>query len=131
MRQARAVVVALGREKYLRLMLEPPERAGVDDPVAVALERRARRILVLEARASPALVGERRARGEDLMLNGAGAGPDGVVQDLCPLLRGNVLLIIYTTFFLFILQKFYFERKKGSGKNFSEPFFGNYMYLLR
>ena len=36
-----AVVVALGGDEHLRLVLEPPERLRVDDPVAVALERRA------------------------------------------------------------------------------------------
>ena len=39
--EARAVVVALGRDEHLRLVLEPAERLGVHDPVAVALERRA------------------------------------------------------------------------------------------
>ena len=37
--EPRAVVIALGRDEDLRLVLEPPERLGVDDPVAVALER--------------------------------------------------------------------------------------------
>ena len=41
--QPRAVVVALGRDEDLRLVLEPPERLRVHDPVAVALERRAQR----------------------------------------------------------------------------------------
>ena len=36
-REPRAVVVALERDEDLRLVLEPPERARVDDPVAVAL----------------------------------------------------------------------------------------------
>ena len=39
--EPRAVVVALGRHEHLRLVLEPPERLAVHDPVAVALERRA------------------------------------------------------------------------------------------
>ena len=46
-REPRAVVVALGRDEHLRLVLEPPERLGVHDPVAVALERRAQRAVVL------------------------------------------------------------------------------------
>ena len=37
-RQAGAVVVALGRDEHLRLVGKPPERLGVDDAVAVALE---------------------------------------------------------------------------------------------
>ena len=40
-REPGAVVVALGRDEHLRLVLEPPERLRVHDPVAVALERRA------------------------------------------------------------------------------------------
>ena len=37
--EPRAVVVALGRDEHLGLVLEPPERLRVHDPVAVALER--------------------------------------------------------------------------------------------
>ena len=40
-RQPRAEVVALGGDEHLRLVLQATERAAVDDPVAVALERRA------------------------------------------------------------------------------------------
>jgi hypothetical protein len=39
--QPRAVMVALGRDEDLRLVLEAPERLGVRDAVAVALQRRA------------------------------------------------------------------------------------------
>ena len=39
--QPGAVVVAGGRHEDLGLVLEPPERGGVEDPVAVALEGRA------------------------------------------------------------------------------------------
>ena len=42
-REPRAVVVALRRDEHLRLVLEPAERLRVHDPVAVALERRAKR----------------------------------------------------------------------------------------
>ena len=38
MREPRAVMVALVRHEDLRLVLEPPERGRMDDPVAVALE---------------------------------------------------------------------------------------------
>ena len=41
------VVVALGRDEDLRLVLEAAERLRVDDPVAVALERRAQRAVGL------------------------------------------------------------------------------------
>src|SRR5918997_494958 len=58
-RQPRAVVIALGRDEHLRLVLEPAERLAVDDPVAVALERRAQPAVLLRPRA----VGRVRARG--------------------------------------------------------------------
>ena len=48
-------------DEDLRLVLEAPERLGVDDPVAVALERRAHAALVLLDRATPRVV---RAHGE-------------------------------------------------------------------
>ena len=59
-REPGAVVVALGRDEHLRLVLEPPERLGVHDPVAVALERRA--VVGVGLLAQPA--GRVRARGE-------------------------------------------------------------------
>ena len=43
-RQARAVVIAGRREEHLRLVLQAAERLGVDDAVAIALERRPDRI---------------------------------------------------------------------------------------
>ena len=49
--QARAVVVALRRDEHLGLVLEPAEGLGVDDPVAVALERRAQAAVGLAERA--------------------------------------------------------------------------------
>src|SRR6476660_6763109 len=49
-RQPGSVVVALGRHEHLRLVLEAAERLGVDDPVAVALEGRAQRAVLLDAR---------------------------------------------------------------------------------
>ena len=45
--EAGAVVVAFGRDEDLRLVLEPAKRLRVDDPVAVALERRAQRAVGL------------------------------------------------------------------------------------
>src|SRR6185312_16479342 len=41
-RQARAVMVALMKDEYLRLMGEAPERGGMDDTVAIAPESVAR-----------------------------------------------------------------------------------------
>ena len=52
-RQPRAVVVAGGREEHLRLVLQPAERLGVDDAIAIALERRADRVFRLGPAAGP------------------------------------------------------------------------------
>ena len=51
--QPRAVVVALVRDEDLRLVLEAAEGGGMDDAVAVALERRARRALRLRRSRRP------------------------------------------------------------------------------
>ena len=61
-REPRAVVVALRRHEHLRLVLEPPERLAVHDPVAVALERRAQRAVLLRARTPGRSARERRQR---------------------------------------------------------------------
>ena len=37
--EPRPVVVTLGSDEHLRLVLQPPERLRVNDPVAIALER--------------------------------------------------------------------------------------------
>ena len=66
-RQARPVVVALGRDEHLRLVLEPPERLAVDDPVAVALERRPQTAVLLGP-ARCGRVGARRQRREVALL---------------------------------------------------------------
>ena len=55
--QPRAVVVAGRREEDLRLVLQAPERLAVDDAVAVALERRANRVVALPDARRPWLVG--------------------------------------------------------------------------
>ena len=60
-REARAVVVALGRDEDLRLVLEPPERLAVGDAVAVALERAAQPARLLLDEPAARL---RRAHGE-------------------------------------------------------------------
>ena len=41
MGQAGPVMIPFGRQKYLRLMLQPPERLAVQDPVPVTLKHRA------------------------------------------------------------------------------------------
>src|SRR3546814_5665897 len=55
--QPRAVVIALVVDEDLGLVLKPPEGAGMDDAVAVALKAGARRALRLGEVAPPALVG--------------------------------------------------------------------------
>ena len=61
--QARAVVVAGRVDEDLRLVHQAPERLGVDDPVAVALERRPQARL-RPRRARPRVSYERTASGE-------------------------------------------------------------------
>ena len=58
----RAVVVAGRVDEDLRLALQPPKRLGVDDPVAVALERRADVALLDRAQPAARLVGAHRER---------------------------------------------------------------------
>lgn len=41
-READAVMVAVGSDEHLRLVSQPPERHGMDQPVAIALEDVAR-----------------------------------------------------------------------------------------
>jgi hypothetical protein len=60
MGQAGAEIVALMLHEDLRLVLEPPERGGVDDPVAVALEGRAEQAFLLRHTAATALGRDRR-----------------------------------------------------------------------
>jgi hypothetical protein len=67
-RQARAVVIAFGREEHLRLVLEPAERLAVNDAVAVALERGTDVIFLLRPETSTRPIALRRLRCENLML---------------------------------------------------------------
>ena len=67
-REARAVVVALGCEEDLRLMREPPEALAVKDAVAVALEGGAVRIGFLVAEPAQRRRGACRIRREQLPL---------------------------------------------------------------
>ena len=73
-----AVVVAGGVDEDLRLALQPPERLRVDDPVAVALERRPDAALVLLAEAPPRLVGANGARRQRALFVRADARLEGV-----------------------------------------------------
>ena len=72
-REAGAVVVALGGDEDLGLVLQPPEALRVDDPVAVALKRgpQAARRLLARARGR---IGERRQRRQPLGLLRADPG---------------------------------------------------------
>src|SRR5205807_2193112 len=51
MREPCAEMVALGIDEDLRLVAQPAERFGMDDPVAVALERRSQPAFLLDMRA--------------------------------------------------------------------------------
>ena len=53
-RQPRPVVIAGRRKEHLRLVLQAAERLAVDDAIAIALKRRADRILRLSGRRRPA-----------------------------------------------------------------------------
>ena len=66
MGQAHAVVVALGREEYLRLVLQAAERLGVDDPVAVALETGAEGGSGASVRSRPLDSAERTAKSDNV-----------------------------------------------------------------
>jgi hypothetical protein len=73
MGQAGAEIVALMFHEDLRLVLEPPEGRGMDDPVAVALERGAEEAFLLAHAAAPAM-------GGIAGIWGAHAGPPGLVS---------------------------------------------------
>ena len=77
-RHARAVVVALRVDEDLRLALQAPERLGVDDPVAVALERRPQPARLFLARAPARGVGANGERRQPRLLPRADAGLEGV-----------------------------------------------------
>ena len=62
-RQARDEVVALGVDEDLRLVLQPAERLGVEDAVAVALERGAELVGLLGPGSAAAGVADRVAAG--------------------------------------------------------------------
>src|SRR5947207_2631082 len=64
MREPGAVVVATRVDEDLGLVLEPAERLGMHDPVAVALERRSQPAIVLGVDATTRLVRADRERRE-------------------------------------------------------------------
>ena len=70
MREPRAVVIALGREKHPRLVLEPAKGFAMNDAVAVALIRRPDVVLGLLAIAPARLRASRRARHQRVALDG-------------------------------------------------------------
>ncbi len=78
MGEAGAVMVALRRDEDLRLVLEAAERLGVDDAVAVALERRPQGAVRLGDRALRR-IGTGRVLGEELLLPGLDAVREGGV----------------------------------------------------
>ena len=67
-RDARAVVIALGREEHLGLARQPPERLRMDDPIAIVLEDRAQRIGRLGPRAPLAVAAALRERRQHALL---------------------------------------------------------------
>src|SRR5579863_2512666 len=60
MGQPRAIMITLVIDEDLGLVLEPAERGRVDDPVAVALKRRAHRMFRLRMKPAATFLGFRR-----------------------------------------------------------------------
>ena len=71
------VVVSLRGQKHLSLVLQPPERLGVDYPVPVALETRPQRSFSFIPYASPAHRAETRPWVQDLPFEFLGLPTDG------------------------------------------------------
>ena len=65
-REPRPIVIAGRRKEDLRLVFEPAERLAVDDPVAVALERRPDIVFALRPQTSARIGALRRLRSENL-----------------------------------------------------------------
>ena len=68
-RQPRAIVIAGRREEHLGLVLQAAERLAVDDPVAVALKRRAHVVFRLVSQAAARLGAFRGLRRQNLPLS--------------------------------------------------------------
>ena len=69
-REARAIVIARGREEDLGLVLQPSERLAVDDAIPIALEAGANRILGLGSLAAARIAALRRLGRQRLPLAG-------------------------------------------------------------
>jgi hypothetical protein len=66
-RQACDVVVALGVQEDLGLVLQPPERLGVDDPIPIPLEGRPEGIQFLRTSSPAAMDGSSSRRAQALL----------------------------------------------------------------
>jgi len=89
-REPRAVVVALRVDEDLRLVVQAAEGLAVDDPVAVALERRPEAaFLLLGVRAPLRLVRAHRQRGEPALLLLPDTGLEGVRHPPCEIGHGS------------------------------------------
>ena len=78
MRQPRPVVIAGRREEDLRLVLEPAKGLAVDDAIAIALKRRADRILGFGAQPAACVGALGRLRRENVALPPFELLPDGM-----------------------------------------------------
>ena len=92
--EACAEVVALGRNKHLRLVLQATERLGVHDAIAIALERRAQATRLLGVGTPERIRRPRRPRSKACVLLAEHplekAIGDGAGQRLIALRRGKV-----------------------------------------
>ena len=86
MGQAGTVMIAFRGKKDLCLLLEPPERLAVQDPVTVPLEARAKRGFRFRAGASAGILAQSRIPAESQALNGLGLFAD--IHDTSPFLTG-------------------------------------------
>ena len=97
-RDARAVVVAALGEEDLTFVLEASESPRVDDPVAVALERSAVRVLIFRVKTSlvrPSAQGSKRSQGALLETLQLLAVPEDYVREFAAFHCGSK-----TSFFL-------------------------------
>ncbi len=93
-------MVALGVDEDLRLVLEPPERLGVEDPVAVSLEGSAPLIGLFRRLPASGCGGPRRRRGEVLGFAVLGVGAvaaDQAAHTMRSLMRAETKSRVETT----------------------------------